>query len=149
MITSYISLAARTIRRSTSYTLVNVLGLTFGITCAIIIFSLVRYHLSFDSFHSDSDRIYRFVTEEHRDDVEYEAAVPPAFGKAFREDYSYAEKVARICMANSLLSFEDNGTTHKFQEDIAFADASYLGIFNFPLVSGVNELDQPGTAIVT
>ncbi|MEJ1241680.1 ABC transporter permease [Chryseolinea sp. T2] len=149
MITNYFTLAARTIRRSTSYTLVNVLGLTFGITCAIIIFSLVRYHLSFDTFHNDSDRIYRFVTEEHRDDVEYESSVPPAFGKAFREDYTYAEKVARICVANSLLSFEDKGATHKFQEDIAFADASYLELFNFPLASGVNELDQPGTAVIT
>ncbi|MGC3945026.1 MAG: ABC transporter permease [Chryseolinea sp.] len=149
MITNYISLAARTIRRSTSYTLVNVLGLTFGITCAIIIFSLVHYHLSFDTFHKDGDRIYRFVTEEHRDDVEYEVAVPPVFGKAFREDYTFGEKVARVCAANSLLSFETHGTQHKFQEDIAFTEASYLDIFNFPLISGTNALDQPGTAIIS
>jgi putative ABC transport system permease protein len=149
MILNYLKTAIRTIRRSATYTVINVSGLALGITCALLIFSLVTHHLRFDNFHSEGDRIYRFVTEEHRDDVEYESSVPPAFGKAFREDYTFGEMVARICSANSLLSFELQGKTMKYQEDLAFADASYLEIFNFPLVAGTNELTQPGTAILT
>lgn len=149
MIINYLTTAIRTIRRSTSYTLINVSGLTLGISCAIVIFSIVSYHLNFDTFHVNGDRIYRFVTEEHREDVEYETAVPPAFGKAFRDDYTFGEQVARTCRTNSLLSFELHGRNTKFQEDLIFADATYLDIFNFPLLSGANELAQPGTAIIT
>src|SRR5688572_14516252 len=87
MLKSYLKLAVRNIIRSASYSTINISGLALGITCALLIFSLVTYHLNFDNFHTDSDRIYRFVTEQHRDQVSYVGSVPPAFGKAFREDY--------------------------------------------------------------
>jgi putative ABC transport system permease protein len=149
MIFNYLTTALRTIRRSASYTIINVSGLALGITCAILIFSLISYHLNFDNFHANGERIYRFVTEEHRDDIDYEASVPPAFGKAFRDDYTFSEEVARLCSANSLVSFEQDGKTFRFQEDLSFADASYFNIFNFPLASGTNELAQAGTAIIS
>src|SRR5438105_4123077 len=124
MIFNYLTTALRTIRRSASYTIINVSGLALGVTCAILIFSLISYHLNFDNFHANGERIYRFVTEEHRDDIDYEASVPPAFGKAFRDDYTFSEEVARLCSANSLVSFEQDGKTFRFQEDLSFADAS-------------------------
>src|SRR5690349_10746629 len=149
MLTNYLTTAVRTISRAASYTVINISGLALGITCAILIFSMVGYHFSFDNFHADSDRIYRFVTDSQLDVVSYEAAVPPAFGKAFRDDYTFGEKVARVCNVNSLVSLEHKGQAYKYQEDLAFADATYLEIFNFPLLSGANELAQPGTAIIT
>ena len=152
MLKSYFKLALRNIIGSGSNSLINVSGLALGITCAVLIFSLVSYHLSFDNFHHDSDRIFRFVTEQHRDEVSYVGSVPPAFGKAFREDYTYAEKVARLCTAHeALISIEHNGNLKKFVDDAAFADAEFFEIFNFPLLHGniVSALTAPRTAIIT
>jgi putative ABC transport system permease protein len=152
MLKSYLKLAVRNIIRSASYSVINVSGLALGITCALLIFSLVSYHLNFDNFHNDTDRIYRFVTEQHRDQVSYVISVPPAFGKTFLNDYTYAEKIARLCTVHeSLVGFHQGGELKKFTQDVAFADPEFFEVFNFPLVSGNKSkvLIDPNTAIIT
>src|SRR6478736_3126936 len=96
MIRNYFKIALRNLARHKIYGLINVMGLAMSMACGIVIFTLVKHHLSFDNFHKDPDRIYRFVTEQHRDEISYTGSVPPSFGKAFRNDYSFSEKVARI-----------------------------------------------------
>lgn len=137
MLLNYIRVAFRNIQRSVSHTIINVLGLSLGITCALLIYLLVTYHLSFDNFHSESDRIYRFVTEQHRDQVSYNFSVPPAFGNAFRNDYTFGEKVARVCtLDDALVSVDLDNETKKFNDQVAFVDAEYFEIFHFPMASG-------------
>lgn len=152
MLKSFLKLALRNIMRSASYSVINISGLALGMTCGLLIFSLVTYHLNFDTFHHNSDRIYRFVTEQHRDQINHAASVPPAFGKTFRDEYAYAEKVARLCTAyDALISFEEGNELKKFTETASFADPEFFEIFNFPLVAGNNKkiLTEPNTAILT
>lgn len=152
MLKSFLTLAFRNIVRSASYSMINISGLALGITCGLLIFSLVTYHLNFDTFHKDSDRIYRFVTEQHRDQINHAPSVPPAFGKTFRDDYTYAEKVARLCTAyDALISFQEGNELKKFTETASFADPEFFEVFNFPLVSGNSTkiLAEPNTAILT
>jgi putative ABC transport system permease protein len=152
MLKNYLKIAIRSIKRSASYSAINASGLALGITCALLIFSMVNYHLSFDQFHNHADRIYRFVTEQHRDQVSYAGSVPPAFGKTFRDDYTYGEKVARLCTAHEvLISFSIGSDLRKFIETPSFADPEFFDIFNFPVAAGDRRsmLTEPNTAIVT
>ena len=152
MYKSYLKTAWRNIIAKKLYATINVSGLALGIACALLIFSITNYHLSFDRFHNNSDRIYRFVTEQHRDQVNYAGSVPPAFGKAFRNDYTFAEKVARLCtVTDQLITIEQGNETKKFQEEIAFAETDFFDIFNFPLLKGKADkaLAEPNTAIVS
>lgn len=152
MLENYLKLALRNIMRAPTYSVINISGLALGITCALLIFSLVTYHLNFDNFHTDTDRIYRFVTEQHRDQISYAGSVPPAFGKTFRDDYTYAEKVARVCTAyESLISIEQGGELKKFTENAAFVDVEFFEVFSFPLVSGDirKNLTEPNTCVIT
>jgi hypothetical protein len=152
MFRNYIKIAIRNIYRSLSYTVINISGLSLGITCAFLIFAIVSYHVSFDNFHENPNRIFRFVTEQHRDQVSYVPSVPPAFGSAFRSDYTYGEKVARIFTNTELLiTVDGDGDPRKFKEDISFAEPEFFQIFNFPLVAGreANILNEPNTAVVS
>ncbi len=150
MLFNFLKIAIRNIRRSLSSTIINVSGLGLGITCGLLIFSIVQYHLSFEDFHKDSDRIYRFVTEQHRDEVSYVASVPPAFGTAFRNDFTFGEKVGRVCtVTDQLVSIEHNGNNAKFSEQVAFAEPEFFEIFNFPAVQGTNAIAEPNTAVIT
>ncbi len=56
MLMNYFKTALRTLQRNKAYTLVNIFGLTLGIACAILIFSLVKFHLSFDDFHQGKEK---------------------------------------------------------------------------------------------
>lgn len=154
MIKNYIKIAWRNLRRNKSYAAINIVGLSFGIACGLLIFTLVTYHLSFDNFHPDTDRVYRVVTEFHQDGIEYQPGVPQPLGKAFRNDYSFAEKVARVKSNKSMLvSLPDEKEVKKFNEEnnVAFADPEFFYIFNFPLVQGNKQsvLSEPKSAIIT
>ena len=153
MFYNYCKIAFRNIRRHVSYTFINVLGLALGLSCAIIIFAIVRHHLSFDNFHAESERIYRLVTEQHRDQISYQASVPNPLGKVFREDYTFAEKAGRICSFHEVtISFGEEGALKKFKEDeVAFAEVEFFEIFNYPLSEGDlrTALKESNSAIIT
>ncbi len=131
------------------YMLINILGLSLGIACAILIFVLVRYHLSFDNFHPDSDRIYRINTEFHDDGTKLYQGVPAPLGRTFAGEFPFAEKMARVATyENALISLP--GGNRKFVEEkgVAFADASFFDIFSFPLERGTWHSDA-NTALIT
>ena len=53
MIRNYCKIALRVLFRNKTYSALNILGLALSMTCGILIFTLVKYHLSFDDFHKD------------------------------------------------------------------------------------------------
>lgn len=152
MFKNYFKIAFRNLKRHKAYTLTNVLGLTLGIGCAILIFFLVRYHLSFDTFHANKDRIYRITSESHQESISYNPGTPPPAGKAFRSDYTFAEKVARVAtFKDQVISIPSTADNKKFQDRIAYAEPEFFEILDFPLVQGNKNtvLSEPNTAIIT
>ena len=154
MFQNQLKLAWRNLRKNKSYTIINILGLSSGIACAILIYTLVSYQLSFDRFHPDADRIYRVVTVFHQENTEYQSGVPQPLGKAFLNDYSYADAAARVCVYNSaLISLPFEKEAKKFQEDegVAYADPGFFDIFRFPLLKDAPGpvLTEPNTALIT
>jgi ABC-type antimicrobial peptide transport system permease subunit len=154
MIQNYLKIALRNLQRNKVYSFINIGGLALSMACGIIIFTLVKHHLSFDDFHTDADRIYRIVTEQHRDNISYVNSVPAPLGKVFREDYMFGEKVARLAVyTDQLITIKGIGEIKKIKEaeGLAFAEPEYFDIFNYPLIQGDKKtaLVQPNTAIVT
>lgn len=154
MIRNYFTIAWRYLNRHKAFAFINVLGLSLGIACAIIVFTLVTHHLGFDNFHPNSDRIYRIVSEFHYETTEYQSGVPQPLGKAFRNDFSFAEKTARVMVyGNTIVSLPGEKAIKKFQESdvVAFAEPAFFDIFNFPLVQGDKKtiLTAPNTALLT
>jgi putative ABC transport system permease protein len=155
MIKNYFKIAWRTLLRYKAYTGINVFGLTLSIAAAILIFALVSYQLSFDRFNHNKDRIYRIVTEIHDEaSLSHLACVPQPLGKAFRNDYTFAEQTARVVTyRNMLVSLPREKEVKKFEEDqgVAFAEPSFFHIFDFPLVQGdpYTALANPHSALIT
>jgi putative ABC transport system permease protein len=144
----------RRLLNNKAYTFINVSGLALSMACGILIFALVKFHLSFDDFHPASDRIYRFVTEAHRENISYISSVPPPFGKAFRTDYTFGEKTANIVnFDGELITVWEGGAIKKFKEKagVSFVEPAYFDIFNFPLVQGDKGtvLSELNTSIIT
>ncbi|MEM8967658.1 MAG: ABC transporter permease, partial [Bacteroidota bacterium] len=152
MIKNYFKIGWRNLLKHKSYSVINVLGLTLGITGAILIFTLVRYHLSFDTFHVKKDRIYRVTTEFHQEEISREANAPQPIGKALRNDYTFAEKIAMIYSQSGwLVTIPSSEEVKKFEENIAFAEPEFFDILDFPLTQGDKNtiLTEPNTAIIT
>jgi hypothetical protein len=73
MVSNYFRIAWRNLKKNKAYAFINVLGLSMGLACSIIVFILITYHLSFDNFHNNSNRIYRIVTEWHDEEAGHSA----------------------------------------------------------------------------
>src|SRR5258708_33184361 len=64
MLRNYFKIALRTLIRNKLYTVLNIAGLTFGLSCFLLIGLYLFDELTFDQQHSNADRIFRVV--EHK-----------------------------------------------------------------------------------
>jgi putative ABC transport system permease protein len=151
MLQNFFTIAWRNVRKNKAYATINILGLSLGIACSLLIFALVHYHFSFDDFHLANNRIYRIVTEWHDQVADYSQGTPSPLGKAVRKDLDGPETVARVVQYRDLFTIQDKETTKKFEESFIYAEPEFFEIFNFPLVRGdkATALHAPGQALIT
>jgi putative ABC transport system permease protein len=65
MFQRYIKLTWRNFFRNKTFSVINLLGLTSGITCAIFIFLWVEDELTYDRFHKNYDNIYQVMANRN------------------------------------------------------------------------------------
>ncbi|KAB2878828.1 FtsX-like permease family protein [bacterium] len=134
MIKNYLKTAFRRLERNKSFALINIAGLSLGITCALIIFLLVKHELSFDGFHSKKDRIYRVNTVWTRDgEVDRSGASQFPVAAAIRSQFSDL-KATMINYVKEALIAVPNGTDtpSKFQENegVVYIEPDFFDIFD-------------------
>ena len=156
MLRNYLKIAYRTLLRYKAYTALNVLGLTLGLTCAILIFMMVKFHLSFDQYHSKADRIVRIVSLFNTPDGEFHTAgVPAPLGEAARSEIAPLEKVSMVYTENNVTValMEGNVPTKKFKEDnggVFFVEPDLFSILDIKILKGnVQDLKQPNVVFLT
>jgi putative ABC transport system permease protein len=64
MIKNHFKTAWRSILSHKGYAAINVIGLSIGICACIVIYLIVSFELSYDTFHPAKERIYRLVARE-------------------------------------------------------------------------------------
>ena len=61
MFKNYLKIAFRNLWRHRVFSFINIMGSTVGMTAFFLIFMYVKFELSYDSFNSKANRIYRIV----------------------------------------------------------------------------------------
>lgn len=158
MLRNFITIAIRNLRHYHSYTIVNIAGLALGITCGLLIFLLIRFHLSVDTYHAKSDRIYRVVTDLHigNDNIKM-GGVPYPFGKALRLDFPEIQSVALTRFeSNNLITTNpdasDDESRKKFmlEREMAFVEPEFFETFDYSWLTGSSAvLKAPFQAVIT
>jgi len=148
MIKNYFLIAFRNFIRKKNYTLINILGLSIGTTACIIIFLLITYELSFDSFHSKYDNIYRVVRDIQSPPTQ-SSVTPYPFVKAFRNDFPDVPMVTQMHFQEEVVLAA--GTDKQIVKDVLFTDSLFFEIFDFEVLSGNPRVDlgQPGKIYLT
>ena len=150
MLKNYLKTAWRTLSRNKLYSVLNIAGLTFGLTCFLLIGLYLFDELTFDQQHTRANRIYRVI--EHRT-VNGEATIIAAAGYKLAEQsktvitgVENTTRVQRIGRAN-LINPEN---PVYFQETVTVADDQFLQIFDFPLIAGDRKtaLREPHTIVI-
>ncbi|MFC5410142.1 ABC transporter permease [Larkinella bovis] len=150
MLRNYLKITIRTLIRNKLYTVLNVAGLTFGITCFLLIGLYLFDELTFDQQHGKTNRIYRIVEHRKTKTEEFNvAAASYTLAEEAKRQIAEIENTARMNRAGraDLINPE---TQAKFQETVAFADQSLLEIFDFEVVDGDSKtaLKEPNSIII-
>jgi putative ABC transport system permease protein len=61
MLENYLRVSVRNMLRHRLFSVINILGLTLGITCSILIILFVSFEKSYDKYDIKADRIYRIA----------------------------------------------------------------------------------------
>lgn len=161
MLKSHFLLALRNLRKHSFYTILNVLGLSLGIACALVLFLFIRYHFEFDRYHRKATQIYRVVTDLHLDDgsVKYESGAPMALATAIKAevpqvlDQAFMFSNFRDLSFTISVSAAGNVSGKLFAEhgNIAFADRHWFDLFDYEWLAGDPQtaLQEPNEAVLT
>ena len=153
MIQNYLHIAWRSLLKHKGYSLINVLGLAFGIACCLLILMYVADERGFDRAWPNGERIYRMSLERiYPDRRTGYAIVPPSYAQSVKNDCPEVEEVVR------LVDFTDGGTAQfkhgdqVFEEkDVLAADSTFFRVFQLPLLKGLPDkcLSDPNGLVMT
>lgn len=147
-----IILAFRKLTRNKLYNSINLLGLSIGLACCILIVSYITFQNSFDSFNEKSDRIYqvlgKYEIESKQVYLPYSAA---RMAEKLKNNMPEVLKTTRIFTGwgndKPILSYEKNS----FFETGIMAEKGFLEMFSYKVTkgNGLNALSEPNNVLLT
>ncbi|HEY2647767.1 MAG TPA: ABC transporter permease, partial [Puia sp.] len=157
MFKNYCKTAFRNLIRNKKFSLINISGLAIGIASSILIFTVVHYELSYDTFQPDYNNIYQVAIEDKfPDNTAYTPGTPYPALDAIRA--KFPQITTGVIYANfsaQLTVVGPDGTPSKekrFIEEtgVFFADPQYFKIFKTNWLMGSPEvLDQPNKIVLS
>lgn len=147
MISNYFKIAWRSLSRSKVYSLINIVGLTVGIACCILIVLYVKDEVSYDKYNKNYNEIYR-VLHAFRNPTGQQQQGPPAPGEyqvwgcapvapALLADFPEVKKVVQFTSPNTLLL--QNGDKRFQESNLVFADSTAFDVFSWKVLYGNKE----------
>lgn len=153
MFKNYFKTAVRNLWKHKTFSFINIIGLTLGLTSFILIALFIFDELTFDRFHNNADNIYRVV--ERKTDAEGKTSKRSGTGFLVSEraktGFPEIQDVARISKFwRPDIRTSDNKETI-FHEDFIAANPGFLNVFSFPLLYGdrSSALTAPQSVILT
>ena len=138
MFKNFLKTTFRNIRRNKLFTIINIIGLSIGMACFILILLWIQDELSFNRFHENKDQLY-LLTIKHPTDV-IDSNVPYALAPILANEYPEIIDYTRIYRLSNVssCSFE---YLNKNKHQIMFYENSVILV----LISYINSIhsDSP------
>ncbi len=146
MIKNYLKISLRYLARHKGYTAINILGLTVGITCCVLIMVYVKSEWSYDRFHSNADKIFRArIVEHYEGEVFSNTVTPLPLGPALKTHIPEVRLMSRVFRYSSTIK----NAGKDFSESIHMVDNDFFKIFDFKIIEGSrNEALKNSSSIV-
>jgi predicted permease len=157
MLKNYFLVALRTFRRNKTFSFINIIGLSIGISASLVIFLLVQYDFTFDKFEKDSTRIYRIVAHgKNLNGAWQNGCLAEPMGAAAKKEVSGLEIVAPIrTLDQTRVTIPypnvNNPVILRKQKDILVADANYFNLIGYTWLAGspATATQQPYQVVLT
>ncbi|MFA9453822.1 MAG: ABC transporter permease [Candidatus Aminicenantaceae bacterium] len=154
LLSNYIKIGLRKVRRQKVYSFINIVGLAVGLACCAVIILYVTNELTYDSYHPDAERIFRIGTHSINQVGEHSTAATPApLALELKASYPQVEQAVRVIPpfenANNVLVVR--GDKRFFETRLFFADPEIFEVFHIPFTQGEAKgaLESPNCVVMT
>ena len=155
MLKNYFLTAVRNLKRNRTFALINILGLVLGISGTVVIYRIIQFEKSFDTYHTNVENVYRVaIHQETEGETQRGTSVQHPLGEALRNDMPDAT-ISRIHWYSPGVFQVENaqGVEKKFRitDEMAFVEQDFFSIFDFTLLAGNPDhlLDEPNTMVLS
>lgn len=150
MLRNLIAHSLRSFKRQRSYLIINILGLSIGIACSLLIAIYVINEASYDRFNEKKDRIYRIVLNGKMGGQEFVGAFTCApIGPTMLSELPEVEDYLRLTgRGPTVIEYNDLSFS---DDNIVESDSAFFNFFSIPLLKGdpENVLNQPRRAVLS
>lgn len=136
----------RSIKKQKSSFIINVIGLSTGLACILLISLWVSDELSVDKFHENDSRLYQVVELAKTDGtILMNPATSGLLSEAIKQEFPEIEyETSVFAVSESPLTVDDK----EVKTNGVYASKDFFKVFSFPLLDGdVNELLKAGNSI--
>jgi putative ABC transport system permease protein len=151
LISNYFRLAYRQLSKTRGFTLLNILGLTLGLTTFLLIILYVADEWSYDRFNTKADRIYRVVTDiKANGQISHYADAAPPVAPILQKNYPQVEQAVRVLPQN--INFRNGTSNQEIREsNVSIVDPDIFSVFTLPMIEGnpATALQHPHTVVLT
>jgi putative ABC transport system permease protein len=150
MLKNYFLIAFRNIRKNIGFSLINILGLSIGITATLLILLWVQDELSFDRFHKDAKNLYQVEEDQYYSGEVYHVTVTPfPSGPVWKEEVPEIKDACRYQWPSGMLF--RYGEKAFYESGCVAVDPSFFSMFSFQLIKGDGQtiLTEPFSAVLT
>ncbi len=151
MFRNFFITAWRNIIKNKAFSIINMLGLSTGLCCFLLILLFVQDELHFDRFNQKADRIYRINSFLRFGGTSLEFPLSSdMMGEVLKKDYPQVEQSTRIYSSSGSKQIK-KGTIYITEQRVANVDSTFFDVFTFPVVFGntENALRAPNTVVIT
>ncbi len=147
---NYLLSAIRNTFKNKVFSILNLLGLSVGITACLLLFQYVIYEHSYDKFHENSENIYRIRYDGFRNGklMFACAAAVPAVGPAMKDNFPEILEYSWVFPTDGIVTTGENISFRERKMQVA--TPSFLKMFDWEMVLGdTSALTKPYTAVIT
>ena len=149
MLKNYLKLAWRNLTKNKSFSAINIVGLSIGLTCCILITLYVQHELSYDKFQANGKKIARVI-------MEYSIGGAMSKGNytstkvapAFKQNFPEVVSAVRMSKSSKIIR---HGEKHFMEKRFMYADSTFFKLFSFRVLRGnpATALSGPNVVLLT
>jgi putative ABC transport system permease protein len=151
MFKTHFKIAWRSLGANKFYTVINLAGLSIGITVFILVVLFRNYENSYDRWYPSSPDLYRVVAgEQNEEGLQHSPSVQYPLGTFLQQENAAVELLTRVRVVLGERVVSVNGEDF-FESKIIQADSNFFTAFQYPFVQGNRQkaLSQPNMAVIT
>jgi putative ABC transport system permease protein len=144
MMRNYFKIAVRNLKRNKLYSLINITGLTIGLSACLIVATVVLDDLSYDRWWKNADHIYRIVSidESSYKAVERTAISFTGLGPSLKKIFPEVREYCRMGVAKE--NFKVSKNSDAVTLNSLHAEPSVWKLLNFQILEGTPTNYQKG-----